>query len=298
MPSASSAIAWRAEARHLAASEPSHRSLQAARDLRATMAVMTSLRLALVVSLSLVACSNGSSGTDAATDGPSSSSRTERYIRGDVATRLVVEVDYVSGALPRAAAETELSTRLGSLLDKPGGVQIVHGDAIPSHGADHAWTFAELTALGTQTFTDDTTPGTIVMHVMWIDGHDANDTSSARVLGVSWDNLHTALYHDSVEAQCAGMTLLGDRACSEMQYGVWLHEIGHTIGLVDNGTPMASPHEDATHLAHDSSSSCIMYWAYDGSAGGDMITSALLGGGSAPDFDANCLADIAAIRNR
>ena len=247
----------------------------------------------------MLGCSSTpSSGNDAATDAPSARPRTERYIRGDFDTRLVVEVDYVTGALPRAAAETELTSRLGTLLDKPAGVQIVHGDVIPTRGADHAWTFAELQALGTQTFTDDTTAGTVVMHVMWIDGHDANDTSSARVLGVSWDNLHTALYHDSVEAQCSGMTLLGDRACSEMQYGVWLHEIGHTIGLVNDGTPMSTPHEDATHPAHDSSSSCIMYWAYDGSAGGDMITSALLGGGSAPDFDANCLADIAAIRNR
>ena len=259
-----------------------------------------SRRVPFVLLLSL-ACAHPASTTDAATDAPSVGplSRTERYIRGAQDTRLVIELDAVPGTAPRAAAQSQLVTRLGSLLDKPGGISVVTSDVITSRGADHAWTFAELTALANETFDDDTTPGTVVMHVMWIDGHDADDTSSGAVLGVSWGNLHIAMFHDTIERICSGNVVLGEQLCTAAQYGVWLHEVGHTIGLVDDGIPMVTPHSDAAHAAHDSNSSCLMYWAYDGSAGLDMIESALLGGGSgAPDFDANCLADIAAVRAR
>lgn len=250
----------------------------------------------------LLGCSAASPTDDAATgdsDGAGGGeSRPERYIRGDVSTRLVIELDAVDGMAPRAAAQSQLVTRLTDLLDKPGGVVAVASDVIPSRGADHAWTEAELDALATSTFDDDPTPGTIVMHVMWLDGHHEADTSSGAVLGVSWSNLHIAMFHESIEAACGRQPLLGDPGCAETQYGVWLHEVGHTIGLVDNGIAMTTPHQDAAHPAHDESASCLMYWQYDGSAGADQIVGALLGGGHAPDFDANCLADIAAVRSR
>jgi hypothetical protein len=267
----------------------------------ARAARMTSTRVLPLAFAFALACTPSASNVDAATDAPSSStrSRPERYIRGDLDMRLVIELDAVAGTTPRAAAQSELVSRLGTLLDKPGGITVVSSDVISSRGADHAWTFAELTALGDETFDDDTTPGTVVMHVMWIDGHDADDTSSGAVLGVSWGNLHIAMFHDTIERTCSGNVVLGERLCTETQYGVWLHEVGHTIGLVDDGIPMVTPHSDAAHGAHDSNSSCLMYWAYDGSAGLDLIQSALLGGSSgAPDFDANCLADVAAIRSR
>ncbi len=259
--------------------------------------------VACLAVLVLASCApRSSSGADADVDGASTTprSRPERYIRGDVDTRLVIELDGVAGAGPRATAQSQLVARLSSLLDKPAGVVVVAGDVIPSRGADHAWTFEELVALGDATFDDDPTPGTVVMHVMWIDGHDADDSASGAVLGISWGNLHIAMFHDTIASVCSGGgPLLGERICSDTEYGVWLHEVGHTIGLVDDGIPMVTPHADAAHAAHDASSDCLMYWAYDGSAGGDLIRSTLLGGGSgAPDFDAACLADVAAVRAR
>lgn len=256
---------------------------------------------AVVFCLVLAACNAAPVALDGAATSDASGlgeSRPERYVRRDVSRRLVIELDSVAGMAPRAAAESSLVARLGRLLDKPDGVAIVHGDAIASRGADHAWTPEELTALGDATFNDDATPGTVVMHVMWLDGHHSADTASGTVLGDSWGNLHTAMFHDSIEAVCGHQPLLGDSGCAQTQYGVWLHEVGHVIGLVDDGLPMAAPHEDTAHPAHDTNSSCIMYWQYHGSAGGDLLASSLLGGGSAADFDAACLADIAAVHSR
>jgi hypothetical protein len=261
---------------------------------------MRSLRSASLLLLALLAsCGGGSPGTDAAIDAPGAGRpRWERYIRGDVDTRLVIELDYVAGAEPRAAAEADLLARLGSLLDKPGGITIVRGDVIASRGADHAWTFAELTALADETFDGDGAAGTVAMHVMWLDGHSAEDTASGSVLGQAWSLTHIAMFHDTIESACSGHPILGDQVCAETQYGVWAHEVGHTIGLVDNGLPMVTPHADAAHGAHDDDPECLMYFAFDSSAGLDLIRDSLLGGGGAPDFDPSCLEDVAAVRAR
>ncbi len=218
-----------------------------------------------------------------------------RYVRGDTDGRLVIEIDSVAGARPRVSVENDLVARLRTLLDKPAGVEIVHDDEIPSRGADHAWTNDELYALADETFDDAAPPGTIVMHVLWLDGHDADDTADGAVLGSAWANTHIAMFHRSIERTCSGDILLSERLCAAAQYGVWLHEVGHTIGLVNNGLPLSTPHEDPAHARHDLEPGCVMYYAYEASSGIGGIRDGLLGG-TTPDFDPACLADIAAAR--
>lgn len=222
--------------------------------------------------------------------------RFERYItsrHGD--TRMVLEVDFVAGAEPRTEAGADLVARLEALLDKPDGIEIVLDDEIDSRGADHAWTFGELDALANETF-DDGPAGTVTMHVMWIDGHDEGDSPSGATLGLAWDHTHIAMYHDTIESSCDGGPILGERLCIEAQTLIWLHEVGHNLGLVDNGLAMVEPHRDPDHGAHDQNEECVMYFAFDGSTGLDLLRERLTGGGSMHDFDAECLADIAAAR--
>lgn len=46
-----------------------------------------------------------------------------------------------------------------------------------------------------------------------------------------------------------------------------MHELGHAIGLVNNGIPMSSPHQDAEHGAHTTNNECVMYWLNEGPSG-------------------------------
>lgn len=234
-------------------------------------------------------------GTDG---GPPARERWERYIRGDQDRRLVIELDVVAGAEPRASAERDLIARLTTLLDKPDGIEIVRSDTISSRGAEHAWTQDEVFALADETFDDASPAGTVTMHVMWIDGHEAGDTASGATLGYAWAHTHIVMFHDTIEDNCFRDPLLGDRVCASAQYIVWLHEVGHLIGLVDNGVPMVTPHNDADHGAHDVDSDCVMYWAMEGRSGLDLIYENILGGGPSIDFDPACVADIDAIRAR
>jgi hypothetical protein len=251
--------------------------------------------LRFAFALVLLACGDP---VDPGRDGslPNVPTRIESYVRADAARRLVIELDYVDGALPRASVEADLIARLSSLLDKPDGIEVVHDDVITSRGADHAWTDAELFELADETF-DDGAPGAISMHVMWVDGHAADDSGSSATLGLAWSNTHIAMYHDTIEANCSPGPLLREEVCSAAQLLVWLHEVGHVIGLVDNGLPMVEAHRDPDHGAHDVNEDCIMYWAFEGREGLDVLRDRILGGGEMQDFDAQCLADVAALRD-
>ena len=224
--------------------------------------------------------------------------RNEYYIRGDLAQRLVIELDAVPGHGPLPSAEADLLSRLQTLVDKPAGIEIRASDAIASRGVDHAWTHEELGRLAAEHFDDDDTPGTIVLHVLWVDGHDARDDETGGVtLGLAFGHQFIVMFHESLQRACQSDPILGGDVCEQAQYLVWLHEVGHTLGLVDNGLEMVTPHRDADHGAHDESDECVMYWAFESRSGITSIRDRLLGG-ALPDFDANCLADVARVRDR
>jgi len=259
-----------------------------------------------LVGACLLGASCGSSGGDAPpTHGGSAntSTRWRDYIRASPYPKLVLELDAVAGKGPMSQSSTEVVSELGGILGKPGGISIALHETVASRGADHAWTFQELQDLASSTFNLQVPGDTTKMHLLFLDGHSADDTSNGRVLGLAWSHTHLVMFTDTIHDVCeARATLLvgRDRLCAETETGVWIHEIGHLLGLVDNGLPMVANHRDpdAAHGRHDANDACVMYWAYEGEAAVDRVLSNLIGGGGgAPSFDAQCLADIAAIRD-
>ncbi len=235
---------------------------------------------------------------------PDSLPRFVHYIRGDVYPRLVLELDKVDGHGPEDGVEADLTAGLSQLLDKPAGVEVVHDGLIPSKGADHAWTFSELSALAKQTFDLAVPDDTIKMHIVFLDGRYAEDTDSFKILGLAWASTHLVVFKDTIESLCQGglagplSQTLRARLCASTELGIWTHEVGHLLGLVGNGLPLTTDHQDHDHGAHDTDDGCIMYYAYQGQALVDLFRTRLLAGGE-PDlgFDAACLADIAAVRD-
>lgn len=228
--------------------------------------------------------------------------RIERYIRSDVDRRLVLEIDSVPGFGPRAGVGDRVAAVFGGLLDKPDGIAPMDGGTVTSRGADHAWTVEELVETANATFDLEVPAGTIKLHVLFIDGRYARDSGGTTTLGVALGDTHVVMFEDRIERGCAGGgvgPLLQDDLCSLTEVSVLVHEVGHAIGLVNNGLAMVTGHEDAEHVAHDHNRDCVMYWLYEGS---DVITTLvpmLVGGGDEPlPFDEACLADIAAVRDR
>lgn len=241
----------------------------------------------LVLALFAPAC-----GDDSADEGLS---RVHGYLKGDRFTRLVLEVDYVDGFGPMEEAEQGMIDKVRPLVDKPDGVEAVHDQTIVSRGEDHAWSVEELDRLADETDTLSVGDNTTKMHVLFVDGHFEEDSDDGKVLGLAWGNKNIAIFKKTIRDNCEGL-LTGDRLCRFAEQAIYTHEVGHVLGLVNNGVPIQSNHHDVEHGAHCNNDKCVMYWAYEGTQVFDVLRDRLGGDGGALEFDAACKEDLAALR--
>jgi hypothetical protein len=241
----------------------------------------------------------GDHGPDADTGGLP---RYSLLVQGEVFPALVIEIDAVPGMESREETDEGLVDLLPDLIEKPDGVSAARDGAIASRGADHEWTFDELDELAADTFDLDTPTDTIKIHMMYIDGHSELDGDGGVILGLAWSHTHLAMFKQTIEDNCAGVpVLLRDEVCAAAELSIATHEVGHLLGLVDNGLPMVEDHRDPdeAHGRHDASDACVMYYAYEGEALFDTLIEQISGGGSGDiGFDDACLADLAAERAR
>jgi hypothetical protein len=74
-----------------------------------------------------------------------------------------------------------------------------------------------------------------------------------------------------------------------------VHELGHAIGLVNNGVPLVSAHQDGPHGAHCTDTSCVMYWQNEGASAMAAWATQYVLSNSTILFKADCLADVDAL---
>jgi hypothetical protein len=222
--------------------------------------------------------------------------RLQRYHRQDSDRSVRFELDVVSGLAPYASSTQYLSDLMGRLLDKPDGVTFETDETLSPMGEGFEWTFDTLDAFA-RSHAEDDADGPVTIHVSFVDGRYATEDGGT-VLGLAWGQRFIALFQDQLRAGCSGGLLGGlQDSCEVAERNVWAHEIGHVIGLVDNGVVMQSAHRDEEHGRHDVSDACIMYWAYEGPALFDtLLTRFNAGQGPNIDFCDNCWADLTAAR--
>lgn len=222
--------------------------------------------------------------------------------------RLVIEIDVVEGAEPAPAALDLLEQGLAELrdgghLDKPDGIEVIVDDTLEPHEEEgHAYTTEEQRALSKDARDLSTEPGTAYIHMLYLDGHTELDEGDSRVLGYAYGGSYIAMFKESIESACDSSTVLGllapalqEEACEVTEAGVLVHEVGHLLGLVNNGLDMVTPHQDEAHGAHDEDDGCVMYWLAERSDAVDVVADRFLNGetGVTP-FDDECLADLSA----
>lgn len=252
---------------------------------------------------SVTSCGNGDDDTHFE---ERNAERVEHYIRSDTYTRLVIEVDYVSGFKPTESVQEGLVTGLEPLLDKPEGIEVVIDEELSPRGEDYAWERDRLQTLADGTFDLDVDENTIKIHALFLDGHDARDDEDGTALGLSWANQNVVIYKQQLQDVCqadAGDTLrrqgLVERVCNETELIIWTHEVGHVFGLVNFGLPMVEDHEDPEHEYHDHNPDCVMYWAFERRQAFEKIGDKFIEDEDISlGFDEACEADIAAVRDR
>jgi hypothetical protein len=220
--------------------------------------------------------------------------RLARYHGAAQDRSLRFELDAAPGLAPYASSLDYLQTFVARAVDKPDGISFEADETLDSFGEDHEWSFDELDAFARQHAADDS-EGPVTIHVLFVDGRYDSAEDSGTVLGLAWGQRHIALFQDAIRAGCSSGLVggLSSTACEVAERNVWAHEIGHVLGLVDNGLLQQSPHRDAAHGRHDQSDGCLMYWAYERPQLFDLLLSRLANGQSGDiDFCANCWADL------
>lgn len=198
---------------------------------------------------------------------------------------MIIELVYVEGFEPTQTAIDNLISFLNDRTYKPNGIAVEKRE-IPSPG-NETYTIEEIADIERAERKNYNTSGRIAVWAFFVDGKSANDTDDSVVLGTAYWNTSFVIYENTVQ-NLSNSTFEPRRDLLETT--VITHEFAHLLGLTNLGTPLQSAHEDSEHPKHCDVDTCLMYWASETGAG----VSNMINMDSAPELDAQCIADLQA----
>ncbi len=200
-------------------------------------------------------------------------------------TSMVIELVYVEGFEPTAAAINNFKAFLEARTYKPNGITI-EKRAIPSPG-NTVYSIEEISAIEDANRTKFNTGNKIAVWAFFTNGKSDKDNGNTMVLGTAYRNTSFVIFENTVQ-NSSNSSFEPNRTVLETT--VITHEFGHILGLTNLGAPLQSAHEDAEHAKHCNIQNCLMYWSAET---GDGLSN-LIGNNSAPELDAQCIADLQA----
>lgn len=165
-------------------------------------------------------------------------------------------------------------------------------DAAPDPAVE-AWRGADLDAIEA-TWRDgfrDADAGAAVIWRFWADARSARDTEDRFVLGSAFHASSLVLYPDTIDRLRSRLPGPGLLEAEPEEVGA-AHELGHLLGLANNGVGMVVDHPDEAHGNHDDNDACLMHGTIEGAG----LFDALLD--RTPTFDRACLDDLEAAGGR
>lgn len=259
------------------------------------MSTWRRLRSALIVTI-LLACG--------AADETSGAQPKPADVFGPETSQVIVEVDYAAEAEPYVGSAGRLSdiwqltydnltTAFGPsktvtvprMLQDMERLDDVRGEAFD---ADAILAIAERHRSARRA-------GTVGYYVVFLPGRFARDgVPSDDTLGVSIAGTGViAMFKEVIAATSTPSRVNVARFTEQI---VLVHELGHALGLVNNGLPLTSAHHDVEHGAHCTNRSCIMYYANEGVRDVLEFARTFLESGSTTLFASECLEDLRAAR--
>lgn len=252
--------------------------------------------------LALVACGGGGAGDDT---GAPVDARGNPPSSGVFATgihRVQLEIDYETGQEPFTGPMLGFGDTFDlsvNNLDRlfAGTKQLTvptATSAMENIGAvaDESLTVDDLLALAEQHRDLANEGDRFTYYLIFVSGHfaDANG-DQPNVLGVSLGTTGVvAMFKDVIRGSSSLPNI--SRFVEQV---TMIHELGHAIGLVDNGVPMAAAHKDTAHGAHCTNDRCAMYWQVEGAGAAAAYVQQYVLTSSTIVFGDECLADVDAL---
>jgi hypothetical protein len=218
--------------------------------------------------------------------------------------RLVVEVDYAADAPPFTGdlpgfgdPWAVTTTNIGRLI-QGASRQLVVPNALASMEklddvTGETLTADQILAIASRHRGQASAGDTASIYVVFVNAYFADaGGKQADVLGVSLGTSGVvAMFKPVIAASDPGQGKVGNKIQIFVEQATMVHEIGHALGLVNNGFAMARPHQDAEHGTHCLNPSCSMYWTNEGASAAAAFVKQYITSRSAILFDADCLAD-------
>src|ERR1700757_2278423 len=199
-------------------------------------------------------------------------------------TNLLIEVDYINGYAPSDESVNNLITFLKQRINKPNGIAVVK-KVISVQNTGAYYNLNQVQDIEYANRKMVTSGSTLTAYILYLDKeYEGTASSQSKVLGINYQSSSIVMFENTIAQFSGGIT---QPSRSLLETTVVEHEFGHVLGLVNNGTPMQTFHQDVPNGHHCNNSSCLMYYAVETS---DIIKN--LVGSAPPDFDANCLNDL------
>jgi hypothetical protein len=120
------------------------------------------------------------------------------------------------------------------------------------------WSYEELKNLGQNLSPNLKSDNSVNITVIFLNGYFENNQNT---LGIHLTGYPFSFIFKDAITQVGG----NDTTQKYIEQTTVVHEMGHTIGLVNSGIPMFKDHEDKNHLHHTTNSNGVMYWAVENS---------------------------------
>jgi hypothetical protein len=260
-------------------------------------------RLALAVAVVLGACGGiGPSGDDTGGDDTGGDDAVDVF--DPAVTAVDVEIDYETGEAPYTgdilAFGDTFDITVGNLGRVFSGTKAL---SVPRTTAamqdvgpidDEELTTTDLLALAATHRQLADTATRKAYYLIFVSGNFADgDGVQPGVLGVSIGRTGVvAMFKDVIESTRLVAFPNLERF---VEQSTLVHELGHAIGLVDNGVAMVADHKDAEHGAHCSNQECVMYWLNEGASDAAQFARDYVTAGDAILFGDECLGDVDAL---
>jgi len=209
-------------------------------------------------------------------------SSNEAFITDNNYDQLVVEIQYMPASEPTEESINNLLDFLKMHLNKS-SITILDPKEIASGNRD-AYTASQVRDLEDEHREQFTEGSTLASYALFLDG----EFSTRNVLGIAYYNTSTAYFAETINRISGG---IGQPSQTAIESTVFNHEYGHLMGLVNNGTEMQHDHHDSENGAHCTVEECLMYFSVNTT---DFFAN--LFGGTIPELDEYCVADIEALK--